>query len=112
MGDSFFDYGDWHIPYGGLTLHSSTIIATWVILGVIAIAVYMGRRALDAPDSISGYCARSLTRLMLNLVTQVTGEFHYTHTVLVTTLGLFIALSTLVSIMEFLVSGFCRLPML
>lgn len=97
MGDSFFDYGDWKIPYIGV-VHSSTIIATWVMLGIITIAVYLGRRALDAPDSIGGYCARALTRLVINLIHQVTGEFNYTHTVLISTLGLFITLSTLVSL--------------
>ncbi len=68
----------------------TTVMNTWVALGVIALLIYVGRRFLKKDNSLGQYLVLSFVRSFIQMIEQSTGTFTYRYFAFITSLFLFI----------------------
>lgn len=84
-------------PFFNVTV--STLIGTWVVLGLIFLLILIGRLCLHSKKSKVRYIFMTGTQMFMDLCTQTLGSFQYHHFSFIFTLFVFIFLCNTVSIL-------------
>lgn len=79
------------------SVHAQTVIATWVILAILAIGTYLARKAIKNPENIGGFLAISIVRFLSNICQQSLGMFDPKHVAFLSSLLIFIVACNLIT---------------
>jgi len=79
-------------------INRSTIIHTWIILGIIITIIIAARLAIKNEKSIFGYLIISFVKAFKSLIVQSLGKFNFNHFAFITSLFSFILLCNIISL--------------
>ena len=104
MSLDLFNYGSWK-PFARFgaqgpfwTVHSHTIVATWIMIGAIAALIILIRLLLAAKNSYVRYLSFAYVQSFIDLTQQAIGSFVYRYTVMIATIFTFVLSSSLISL--------------
>lgn len=80
----------WGLTSPLFTLNGTTLINTWICMGIIALAALYGRSVIQNKDSIAGFLARSFVRNFMDMVEQSFDHVIFKYYAFITTLFVFI----------------------
>lgn len=97
----------WHplahlgIKHNAAALQAHTIIATWVVLAVLLVLIFIARFFLSQKDSLGAYAVKSLIKSFMNLIEQAAGMFIYRYYTFITSLFIFIILCNWIALIPY-----------
>lgn len=80
----------------------STVLSTWVILGIIFGLIFLFRRSLSNKESYLRFCILESVSALMDMVTQSLGHFTYKHFSFIASLFFFILVCNTVGVLPFL----------
>lgn len=95
--ERWYPFRSWGLTAPLWAIHEETILATWVVLGLLAGITLLARTALRKPDSLAGHAVLEVGRGFAALSKQSLGGFYLQHTAFLCSLFLFILVSNLIT---------------
>ena len=87
------------ITHPFFNIHATTIINTWIVLGIILLVGLLVSFALKREGGVLHYLVVSFVQAFVKLVQQTLGFFSFRHFSFITSLFFFIALCTIISLL-------------
>lgn len=108
QGFDLFEHHTWQpframgLTHSFWTLNIDTIFFTWVAFGIIFLLAFIGRWAIQRPETMIGYCAEAYIRSFKQMITQTLEYFDYRYFAFIASLFTFIFICNTLIILPYM----------